>query len=728
MGRLYPIFSLLGPSILQPGASAHFTKMALLARFGSSAKPAASNPLADEDLACGGSSDDAIRADKAKKSPCEKCLADARNASAKATKKAGKGGEKSSEGQNRAADEPVVAMAVCRVRSHYLCKACLIMSVRSKIMKGLTHSAAYGHPLALAVSGGAASMSALHVAFQLLDCGRRRRGITGVVAAHVDASVLLPFHAHKYAGSSGEELFANTRRTVVRAALERGIPAVVLLPESAFADPTPPDGSCPSLPPFEQRAIGVFVEAPEVELPDLSGSGKGRAQFSLPPLTSGKDDRAALIDSAIESMETKLAEMKASCGASREQMMSFFAALKTLDARSRLYESVIERTLVIGTRELGCGHLALCDTVDRTAVKLITATCEGGGYSLPAMASPVDLRFAAPSTVVPLASAIPKEATPTSCGAEKNDLSTGLRVCSLEEARAGGIISEDSSHEGPLRTHDVPPSFPFHWYPALPPERPLDRKPVPIPSPLPDKANGGVVVIKPLHECEALEVALMARYCSEEIPTAFAPHPITMAPHRASIGQATEELLGTLQASFAATCHNITRTVRKVEPPSNESLLPTDVEVDRETRSSGSSSSSSTTAVDLFSGARGTPRCVLCANLLPAEGSDHDSLSRWAAESTGACDKGPDEVPAGRRHTTRLFCHPCHLMLRDGRQGSSAASLKAFLLGDGILPALPSHSVQQLKGEAEGVMPGKASAGRIVSREEMKEKLAEFLL
>jgi hypothetical protein len=582
----------------------------------------------------------------------------------------------------------------------------------------------------LAVSGGAASSAALHVAVKDLDCGRRRRAFLSLAAAHVDTSSLLPFFAHPH----NPGCFADARAGIVRMCALRGLSTAVVLPESLF---------------LEEHALSSEVLAVVVGGASVCAPGPLRPQYQSPAVPE------AAVAHAIVQLELQLARLRDDPRTvqARRRMMALFTAAKTLDARVRLYQALLERTLVLAAASLGFSHLALCNTTDRAAVELLTGTCEGAGYSLPLLAGPVDVRFAAPrASLAPPAkgracpdsgAAGPLWGDPPSRpdSASSAGSAAAGAAATAPTTEAGGacsglcVVTVDTAVPSTLRV-------PFPWYDALPPEKSYDRRDF-VASPVPEAARGGVAIFKPLLEVEAKEVALLCRYAG--IPTVFVPELATMAPPRAAIAAAADALITTLQATFVNTVHNVVRTIRKVEPPANTPRLPTDQELFYSRPGAGTPGANESA----YAAARETPWCALCGALLPASGSLCELIARDAVVRMGLIggDAAPavlsladgaamvegrtasaTEAPVARTGAAagssaaapnrpteallRCFCHPCLLVLKDARGSDEAAAAMPSSARLTVLQRRAAELAQVLPTPTVDVLCRELSAGR----------------
>jgi len=601
------------------------------------------------------------------------------------------------------------AIAVCRVRGQANCRVCLQAQTQHRLHRGLTSSAGAGFNVLLAVSGGAASSAALHIAVKDLDCGRRRRAFLSLAAAHVDMSSLLPFFAHPH----DPGCFSDARASIVRMCALQGLSTVVVFPESLFLEECAP-----------AEVLAVVVGGASVCAP-----GPLRPQYQSPTVSE------AAVTHAIVQLELQLARLREEPRTvqARQRMLALLSAAKTLDSRVRLYQALLERTLVLAAASLGFSHLALCDTTDRAAVKLLTGTCEGAGYSLPLLAGPVDVRFAAPRAV----SAPPAEVRvcPDSGAAGSPDAATAPTTEAGGACSGMSVVTVDASLPSTLRV-------PFPWYDALPPEKSYDRRDF-VASPVPEAARGGVAIFKPLLEVEAKEVALLCRYAG--IPTVFVPELATMAPPRAAIAAAADALVTNLQATFVNTVHNVVRTIRKVEPPANTPRLPTDQDLFFSRPGSGTPEAFESA----YAAARDTPWCALCGALLPAPGSLCGRIARDAVVRMGLI--GGDAAPAvlsaadgaaaaeGRAASAtdapgartgaaacssvaalnrpteallRCFCHPCLLVLKDAQGSDEVAAATPTSARLTVLQRRAAELTQVLPTPTLDVLCRELTAGR----------------
>jgi hypothetical protein len=513
----------------------------------------------------------------------------------------------------------------------------------------------------------------------------------------------------------------------------RGLSTVVILPESLFLEECAP-----------AEVLAVVVGGASVCAP-----GPLRPQYQSPAVPE------AAVAHAIAQLELQLARLRDESRTVQagRRMLALFSAAKTLDARVCLYEALLERTLVLAAASLGFSHLALCDTTDRAAVKLLTGTCEGAGYSLPLLAGPVDVRFAAPrDSLAPLADVLacpdPGAAGP-SCFDQSRlpDRTSPAGSPSAGEAAATPTPEAGSACSGlSVVTVDtaIPSTLrvPFPWYEALPPEKSYDRRDF-VASPVPEAARGGVAIFKPLLEVEAKEVALLCRYAG--IATAFVPELATMAPPRAAIAAAADALVTSLQATFVNTVHNVVRTIRKVEPPANTPRLPTDQDLFFRPPGAGTPEA----AESAYAAARETPWCALCGALLPAAGSlcgriARDAVVRMgliggdaaptalsaAAGAAAAEGRAPSVTDASETRTEaaacssvatlrrptevllRCFCHPCLLVLKDAQGGDEVATAMPSSTRLTGLQRRVAELAQVLPSPTVGALCRELSAGR----------------
>ena len=551
------------------------------------------------------------------------------------------------------------ARAAARIRMQSLCRACVAASVRQKIGRSLVALPDREAHLLVAASGGAASRLLQRAVFESLDTGRRRRHLSSAGSVHVDVSAALPY----FSGAPELASFDAARRLCVRASVQLGLPVTIVLLESVFADDcglvndrVPADAPCTGAageagksPIFAVTVAGARICAPSA----------ARALLEAPPI-----DEAALAAALLDA-ETLLSALRATaaCELARRRLTSFFSAARTLDARCRIFDALLETALLRSAAALGYTCVATGQTVDRTAAALLARTCEGGGYAASLFAEPACVRMG-DSASVSHANIVRSRESVASAAAPP-----------LKELCVSAV------------TADSPPdqSRGFYWYadgalgsgaPSAPPAPRLHQR-VRAPT-----------RIRPLHECETKEIVLCCRYSGLEYVSTRSMSSAAPSLPRASISQCAADLLASLQNAFPNTVHNVVRTVRKLPPPPPPPLAP----------------------AALFSeGAAARPLCgsvgavcALCGDVLPDPGSVQarhadEAAARMAPHLLGAQLSDPAEPltlirtdnPAGPAAAAaaascgglstlstaaeaakdallrRAFCHPCSLALRE---------------------------------------------------------------
>ena len=422
------------------------------------------------------------------------------------------------------------AQAVCRRQP--LCSICLQAAVRGRLLRGIALPSSSGGSgntrLLLGLSGGASGGAVAAAASFAADCVRGRRPWESVAAAYVDTEAAFESSPIALAAC------ARARDAALAQALPRGFSVALVLVESALL----PDAGSGS---DEPDLLAVTISAP-CTLPQTDDEVVDDSPRAVrAPLCGGAAVAAAA--SAAAAQLTALRKSPAAAAAA-VRLRALLAAAPSPDARLRLYTVLVEAALLRAAAAFGCGDVALCDSADRMAAKLIALACAGGGLALPREALPLAVRHAA----LPMSSPPP----PLPC----------------EVAGEAGTEMICRIHGPPLaiRVHTTAgESLPFAWYAGAPASAPAACPANDITATAADKSASSVAaqvrVLKPAAECEAVELALFCHFAG--VPTARGPA-LFGAGRAGGMAPVIDSFVTSLQSSYGGTVHNVTRTARKV--------------------------------------------------------------------------------------------------------------------------------------------------------------------
>lgn len=402
-------------------------------------------------------------------------------------------------GRCRAAD------AVAVVRAEAVCRLCLERSVYGKARSALARCAAAGLPVALVCAGSHGGRALLDVVLRATHVGRKRRVFADVVALVVDGGDVVAGVAAAggpTAAASTDVARAAARRCALAEPLRCGFPVVYVPLCALFAD----------------GGVAACVAVASAWTPDAAGT-------PTPPPGNGApvDDPSvcAAIDAAVRAVDAALASPVALAAAARAR--SFFAALRTADARCDALESLVHRAAVEAAAAVGVAAVLVPDTADDAARRTLCALAAGRGGALPLDAAPTDARHARGVGGRGRAAAAVAVVPVPPCAWARD---------------AAGLVDA----------------------PALPPGA------------RPSAAPGcrGLLIARPLLELEAAEAALYCRVRGLPVdggaPGLGAPALLTLpgdAAGRTCAG-VTDALLSGLQAAFVNTVHTVVRTARKL--------------------------------------------------------------------------------------------------------------------------------------------------------------------
>jgi len=435
------------------------------------------------------------------------------------------------------------ALAVTRLRiSDALCAACIESTVVSRLKKSMTNDPARGQNVLIAASSGAASLSAITIASQIMNCARKRRFWKDAAVVHVDCSILGHMTLAKQAKNLGSttplELEAISIekktylpfQTVLQTSLSSGLHCYIIPLEAAL---------------IHDSLFILPVQAPQIILPGPSeGSGSMSGTLVSTDVVEGitknalmtlqefrgeiklfKDD---ITDTNVDGIQNKDLRTKIqSAGIVLKEALSSMSASSSDDLQD-IVKILIHSLTVRCAAALNFDVLQTCETADRMGLKVMLSACAGNGFTVPADVGVEDSRFREFGSIP---------------GIVSTNSVTLIRTIST-------LSSNEELVNKSIRLQS-------NWYEAM-----LQNSRLAV------SLNQLPVIFRPLVEVEQREIMLFARFRNLISTSNASALSFTVgAPLRTSISHTVMSVLSGLQANFPATVHNVVRTARKLIVP-----------------------------------------------------------------------------------------------------------------------------------------------------------------
>jgi hypothetical protein len=518
------------------------------------------------------------------------------------------------------------ALAVTRLRvSDALCAGCTESTVGSRLKRVMTNDPARGQDVLIAASSGAASLSAVNIASQIMNCGRKRRFWKDASVVHVDCAIIgdivLATQAKNIGATSPLELEAgllqekiySPLQTVLNTSIASGIHAYVIPLEAAL---------------IHDKLFVLPVQAPEIALPSPSevfGSFSNSVVATEVVETITKNAIETLHECRqgqleVDNKEGEVEKLNSSCEISgdvtslREAGKLLKTALSSTCASSDdLQEAVsilINKLIVRCAAALNFHVLQTCETADRMGLRVMLSACSGNGFSLPADAGVEDSRF-------------------REFGECLGPFSRNVILLTKNSPqRSKSIFGNDADDD--VRSVRLQ----SNWYSAMLQE---SRVPVSFTSHLP-------IVFRPLVEVEQREIMYFARFRNLSSKYQGVVLSFTVgSPLRTSVSHTVMSVLSGLQAAFPSTVHNVVRTARKLIVP--EAIH----DRDERTVSSLSAKNKGSNSLDMCA----LGLCSFCFSLLPLLDKDLFQVET----STVTTNEKKDSI-------VRSLCYRCKRLKR----------------------------------------------------------------
>jgi hypothetical protein len=433
------------------------------------------------------------------------------------------------------------ALAVTRLRiSDALCAACIESNVVSRLKKSMTNDPARGQNVLIAASSGTASLSAITIASQIMNCARKRRFWKDAAVVHVDCSILGHLTLAKQAKNLGSttplELEASNIekkvylpfQTVLQTSLSSGLHCYVLPIEAAL---------------IHDQLFILPVQAPQIILPEPSeGSGSmsgtlvstdvvekitKNACMTLQEFRGEISFKDEIVNTNADGIQNKDVRTKIqSAGIVLKEALSSMSA--SSDELQDIVKILIHTLIVRCAAALNFDVLQTCETADRMGLKVMLSACTGNGFTVPADVGVEDSRFREFGSIPGIVS--------TNVFTLTRDIPT---LSSNEEFVNKSIRLQSNWYEAMLQDSRLAIS--------------LNQLPV---------------IFRPLVEVEQREIMLFARFRNLVSTSNASALSFTVgAPLRTSISHTVMSVLSGLQATFPATVHNVVRTARKLIVP-----------------------------------------------------------------------------------------------------------------------------------------------------------------
>lgn len=436
------------------------------------------------------------------------------------------------------------ALAVTRLRvSDALCAACTESTVGSRLKRVMTNDPARGQDVLIAASSGAASLSAINIASQIMNCGRKRRFWKDVAVVHVDCAIIGDIILATQSKNLGvstplelesgliEEKIYAPLRSVLTASITSGIHAYVIPLEAAlihdnlFMLPVQSPGiMLPGPTEMSGSLSGAVVSAEVVETITNNAIGNLRECRCLVGRDGGGESNASVDKSR------DINTFRAAGGLLRKALSSTCASSDDLQEAVGI---LVNKLTVRCAAALNFNVLQTCETADRMGLRVMLSACSGNGFTLPADAGVEDFRF-------------------RELGDRLSMLSSNvISLTNVSQKRDKMISSDEGVDIKSVRLKS-------NWYGAMLQDSRVTNS---MTSHLP-------IIFRPLVEVEQREIMFFAR-----LRNLSARHQGTVlsftvgSPLRTSISHTVMGVLSGLQAAFPSTVHNVVRTARKLIVP-----------------------------------------------------------------------------------------------------------------------------------------------------------------